>query len=77
MTYSGQAADKAEHHVGSAEKNEQSTLKALHKAEHSHDRAVSDLHQAQNDLQVRTSFPLALGVDLYACNPLDEEANTR
>lgn len=44
--------EKAEHHLVKAEKNEQSTLKVLHKAEHGHNKAVSNIQEAQNDLQV-------------------------
>ena len=58
-----QQAVKAEHNLEKSEKQEQTTLKNLFKAENIHDVAVSNVHRAQQNLEVRPSLDLKLSVE--------------
>ncbi|KAF8558962.1 hypothetical protein OG21DRAFT_1503407, partial [Imleria badia] len=47
------AASKADKHLKKMEDKEHNTIKSLQKATHNHDRAVTDLHTAQSDVQIQ------------------------
>lgn len=65
--------DRAEHHLVKAEKNGQSMLKALHKAERGHNKAVSEIQEAQNDLQVCRVVCLFQGDFVMGTECVDEK----
>ncbi|KAF8914135.1 hypothetical protein CPB84DRAFT_1758494 [Gymnopilus junonius] len=48
------ATDKAKSTLEKAEKKEDSTLDDIYKAQHKHDTAVTDLHQAESSLKFKT-----------------------
>ena len=50
-----QAADKAQHSLDKAVKNEHKTAKALNEAEHKHDNAIAGQRNASKTLEVSYS----------------------
>ncbi|KAF8845629.1 hypothetical protein BDN67DRAFT_1064918 [Paxillus ammoniavirescens] len=55
------AVTKAEKNLRKMEDRDYDTIKTLQKATHSHDQAVTDLHSAQSDLQVKRQQAQRLG----------------
>ncbi|EGO01581.1 hypothetical protein SERLA73DRAFT_70756 [Serpula lacrymans var. lacrymans S7.3] len=60
------AAYKAEKTLKKTEKKEQSAMKSLQKATHAHDMAVTNLHSAQTDAQVKQQQDVKLKQALEA-----------
>lgn len=48
-----QEVDKAGQYLSNAKMNKDDVLRALHKAEYDYDKALTDEHHAENNLQVR------------------------
>lgn len=48
-----QEVDKAEDYLNKAEMNKEAVLKALQKAEYEYDKALSEVHRAENNAHVR------------------------
>lgn len=55
------AASKADKHLKKMEVKEHDTIKSLQKATHNHDKAVTNLHTAQSEVQVSP------GAGLFSC----------
>jgi len=68
-----QAAAKADHVVEKAETKEHKAMKSMHKAAHTHDVATSELHQAQNDLEVSFDHSVVLSTEAYHSIGADKE----
>ncbi|KAF9224319.1 hypothetical protein BS17DRAFT_779632 [Gyrodon lividus] len=58
------AATKAEKNLKKIENREHDAIKTLQKATYSHDQAVTDLHSAQSDLQIKRQQAQKLRQDL-------------